>query len=345
HTLADADASAAVDAVYDKLGLFDEHTWGAANPWHDHEDGFDSGGLQWARKCELAYAAADDAEDLRHAGARRLGARYAPATGALASYLVLNPGGATRSDTVTAFLPASTVPLQTTVAVLDARTGATLPHHEEVVRPQDWPTRPYGRRLRLTVADVPGCGEVRLDVVPGGGPAPVTDLGLTGTIENDSYRVEYDLRGGVIGSIFDKRAGRELVNDTAYAGMNQYVYDRYSTIGEVNHLSGHIEAGGTHQLALLSGRTLGRRPSLVRAERTAAGAVLEVALDGDGTAWLHTAIALPAGVPRVDITTRLHKQWTTTKESIFFAFPFAAGALAGWELTGGAGGPDLPTVP
>lgn len=345
HTLADADASAAVDAVYDKLGLFDEHTWGAANPWHDHEDGFDSGGLQWARKCELAYAAADDAEDLRHAGARRLGARYAPATGALASYLVLNPGGATRSDTVTAFLPASTVPLQTTVAVLDARTGATLPHHEEVVRPQDWPTRPYGRRLRLTVADVPGCGAVRLDVVPGGGPAPVTDLGLTGTIENDSYRVEYDLRGGVIGSIFDKRAGRELVNDTAYAGMNQYVYDRYSTIGEVNHLSGHIEASGTHQLALLSGRTLGRRPSLVRAERTAAGEVLEVALDGDGIDWLHTTIALPAGVPRVDITNRLHKQWTTTKESIFFAFPFAAGALAGWELTGGAGGPDLPTVP
>jgi hypothetical protein len=345
HTLAGADASAAVAAVYDKLGLFDEHTWGAANPWHDHEDGFDSGGLQWARKCELAYSAADDAEDLRHAGARRLGAGLGPPAGALASYLVVNPGPATRTDTVTAFLPASTVPLDAGIAVVDARTGATMPHHEELVRPQEWPTRPYGRRLVLTVGDVPGCGAVRLDVVAGDGPAPVTDLGLVGTVDNEFYRVDYDLRGGVIRSLFDKRAGRELVNDTAYAGMNQYVYDRYSTIGEVNHLSGHIEAGGTHQLALLSGRSLGRRPSLVRAERTAAGETLEVALDGDGIDWLRTTVSLPAGVPRVYITNRLHKQRTTTKESIFFAFPFAAGAPTGWELTGGVGGPDAATVP
>jgi hypothetical protein len=345
HTLAGVDGDAAVDAVYDKLGLFDEHTWGAANPWHDHEDGFDSGGLQWARKCELAYAAADDAEDLRHAGARRLGAGYAAPAGALAAFLVVNPGPATRTDTVVAFLPASTVPLEVAVSVLDARTGAAVPHHEELVRPQEWPTRPYGRRLRLTVADVPGCGAVRLDVRPGDGPGPADNLGLVSTIENECYRVEYDLPAGVIGSVFDKRAGRELVNQTAYAGMNQYVYDRYSTIGEVNHLSGHIEAGGTHELALLSGRSLGRRASVVRAERTAAGETLEVALDGDGVDWLHTTITLPAGVSRVDITNRLHKRATTGKESVFFAFPFAAGAPTGWELTGGTGGPDAPRVP
>jgi hypothetical protein len=335
----------AVDAVYDKLGLFDEHTWGAANPWHDHEDGFDSGGLQWARKSELAYTAADDAEDLRHAGARRFGAGYAPASGALTSYLVVNPGPGTRTDTVTAFLPASTVPLDVGIAVVDARSGLAVPHHEEPVRPQEWPTRPVGRRLVLTVHDVPGCGAVRLDVLPGDGPAPVTDLGLVGTVENECYRVDYDLRAGVIRSIFDKWAGRELVNQSAYAGMNQYVYDRYSTIGEINHLSGHIEAGGTHQLALLAGRSLGRRPSLLSATRTAAGEQLTVALDGEGVDWLQTTISLPAGVPRVDITNRLYKRRSTTKESVFFAFPFAAGAPTGWELTGGVGGPDAATVP
>jgi glycosyl hydrolase family 38 len=345
HTLAGAGAPAGVDAVYDKLGLFDEHTWGAANPWHDHEDGFDSGGLQWARKCELAYTAADDAEDLRHAGARRLGALYAPASGALTSYLVVNPGAATRTDTVTAFLPSSTVPLEAGITVLDARTGLAVPHHEEPVRPQQWPSRPAGRRLVLTVHDVPACGAVRLDVVAGDGPAPAADLGLTGTVENEFYRVEYDLRAGAISSIFDKRAGRELVNQSAYAGMNQYVYDRYSTIGEANHLSGHIEAGGTHQLALLAGRSLGRRPSLLRAGRTAAGEELTVALDGEGVDWLQTTVTLPAGVPRVDITNRLYKRRSATKESVFFAFPFAAGPPAGWELTGGVGGPDQPTVP
>jgi hypothetical protein len=361
HTLAGVDGSKAVDDVYDKLGLFDEHTWGAANPWHDHEDGFDSGGLQWARKCELAYSGADDAEDLRHAGARRLGARYAPAPGALASFLIHNPGGgfpaerseapesvpagpvATRDDTVTAFLPAATVPIDTAVSVVDARTGKPLAHHEEAVRPEEWPTRPAGRRLVFTAPDVPAFGAARFDIVAGSGPVPVTELGNDGVVENETFRVTYDLRAGVIRSVFDKRAGRELVQGDAYAGLNQYVYDRYSTAPHINHLSGHIEADEHN--ALLAGRTLGRRPSIVRAERTAAGEVLEVALDGDGVDWLRTTISLPAGVPRVDITNTLYKKGAPAKESVFFAFPFAAGAPKAWELTGGVGGPDAPTVP
>jgi hypothetical protein len=342
HTLAGVDASAAVDDVYDKLGLFDEHTWGAANPWHDHEDGFDSGGLQWARKCELAYSGADDAEDLRHAGARRLGAKYAPAPGAVASFLIHNPGVAQRSDTVTAFLPAATVPIDTTVSVVDSRTGRPVQHHEEAVRPEEWPTRPSGRRLIFTAPDVPAFGAARFDVVPGSGPASTVELGNDGVVENEFFRVTYDLRAGVIASIFDKRAGRELVQGDAYAGLNQYVYDRYSTAPHVNHLSGHIEAHGSE---LLAGRTLGRRASIVRAERTAAGEMLEIALDGDGVDWLRTMISLPAGVSRVDITNTLYKQGAPAKESVFFAFPFAAGAPKAWELTGGVGGPDAPTVP
>lgn len=343
HTLAGVDASAAVDDVYDKLGLFDEHTWGAANPWHDHEDGFDSGGLQWARKCELAYSGADDAEDLRHAGARRLGARYAKAAGALASFLVHNPGSAQRADTVTAFLPAATVPLETIVSVVDGRSGKPVPHHEEVVRPEEWPTRPSGRRLIFTAADVPAFGAARFDIVPGDGSAVSEDLGPDGIVENEYFRVTYDLRAGVIASVFDKRAGRELVNADAYAGLNQYVYDKYSTAPHVNHLSGHIEADAHN--SLLAGRTLGRRPSIVRAERTAAGEVLEVQLDGDGIDWLRTTISLPAGVARVDITNVIYKKGAPAKESVFFAFPFAAGAPKAWELTGGTGGPDAPTVP
>ncbi len=338
HTLAGSHVD--VDVVYDKLGLFDEHTWGAANPWHDHEDGFDSGGLQWARKCELAYSASDDAEDLRHAGARRLGARFGAGNGALASYLIFNPGRK-RSDAVSAFLPSSTVELGVGLSLVDARSGRVIPHHEEV---EDWAARPHGRRLTFTVADVPAFGAVRVDVVPGSWSAPSEGLDST-YVENEFYRVEFDLRAGVISSVFDKRSGRELVNADAYAGMNQYVYDRYSTTGHVNHLSGHIEAAGTHHLSLLSGRTLGRRASIVRAQRTAAGETLEVELSGDGVDWLRTTITLAAGVARVDITNRILKQGAPVKESVFFAFPFAAAAPTAWELTGGVGSPDAPTVP
>ncbi|MFL6073995.1 MAG: hypothetical protein ACJ73S_11430 [Mycobacteriales bacterium] len=341
HSLAGADAD--VDAVYDKLGLFDEHTWGAANPWQDAEDGFDSGGLQWARKCELAYQAADDTEDLRHAGARRLGARYPAARGTLAGYLVVNPGAA-RSDVVEAFLPASVVALDVPVEVRDARGGAVVPHHEEAVRPEEWPTRPAGRRLSWLARDLPALGYARFDVVRGGGPVDVVDLGRDGVVESERYRVEYDLAEGYLASVFDKVAGRELVNRDALAGMNQYVHDAYATAPHFNHLSGHIEATGEDN-ALLGRRSVAARPSVARAVRTAVGERLEVALDGIGVDWLRTTVSLPAGVDRVDLVNGMGKQGAPGKESVFFAFPFAAGAPVAWELTGGLGSPAGPVVP
>ncbi|HEV7708229.1 MAG TPA: hypothetical protein VGP16_08545, partial [Asanoa sp.] len=347
HQLAGAagEAAPAVEAIYDKLGLFDEHTWGAANPWHDHEDGFDSGGMQWARKCEMAYSAADDAEDLRRAGAHRLGARFTSPDGALAAYLVTNLGQADRTDLATVFVPASTVPFETRLSIVDSRGGAVVPHHEEEQHPKDWPTRPGGRWVSFVAADVPATGHVRFDVVETADKAAqAIDLGQTWQVQNEFYRVDVDPKDGSIVSVFDKRAGRELVNRDAYAGLNQYVYDKYSTAPHINHLTGHIEATDEH-LTLLGGRSIGRRPSIVRAQRTAVGETLEIELDAEGTGWLRSTISVTYGVPRVDITNRMEKSGTPAKESVFFAFPFALPAPVAWELTGGVGGPDVPTVP
>lgn len=73
HALADersgdrTGAPEAIDHAYDLAALFDEHTWGAANPWEDAEEGTDSGGLQWTRKSQVGYQAHDDALDLLQA--------------------------------------------------------------------------------------------------------------------------------------------------------------------------------------------------------------------------------------------------------------------------------------
>ena len=62
--------------------------------------------------------------------------------------------------------------------------------------------------------------------------------------------------------------------------------------------------------------------------------------------WLRTTVTLTAGVPRVDITNRLSKVGTPAKESVFFAFPFAAGAPGRRGSSPAASaGRGVPTVP
>ncbi|GAA2301628.1 glycoside hydrolase family 38 C-terminal domain-containing protein [Nonomuraea roseoviolacea subsp. roseoviolacea] len=347
HTLAGADATARIDEAYDKVALFNEHTWGAANPWEDAEEAGDSGGLQWTRKSSGAYDAQDDAADLLHAAVRRFGAALAEdgdlPEGTLASFAVFNPATRARTDLVRAFLPRDVVAADIPIALVDARTGETLAHHEEYVHPEDWPTRPIGRHLHAVVPDVPGNGYARVDVVTAASQAaePVeADPG--GVIENEFYRVTYDVREGYIGSIFDKVAGRELVNRDAAAGFGQYVYDSYATAPHFNHLSGHV---GAHDRTLLGDRAIGRGATIVKAQRTAVSERLVVELHGKGVDWLRTTIELHRGVPRLDLTYQLAKQGTPAKEAVFLAFPFAAGPATAWELTGGVGGRDVPQVP
>ncbi|MEU8304101.1 glycoside hydrolase family 38 C-terminal domain-containing protein [Actinomadura sp. NPDC048955] len=344
RTGASLSASRAIDEAYDRAALFDEHTWGAANPWEDAEEGGDSGGLQWTRKSQVGYQAHDDALDLLQAGARRIGATFGAAPDALASFLVVNPGTAARTDAARAFLPRDVVAVDVPIALVDARTGEPVPHREEEVDPDEWPTRPIGRHLEAVVPDVPGHGHVRVDVVRAetGAPEPV-DLGSGGTIENEFYRVVYDLREGHIASVFDKIAGRELVNADAVAGFGQYVYDRYATAPHFNHMSGHMLV---HDKTMLGDRAVATHATVTECSRTPAGERLVVELHGKGVDWLRTTIDLYAGVPRVDVRYQLGKQPTAAKEAVFFAFPFAVdGPPAAWELTGGVGGTGVPSVP
>jgi hypothetical protein len=365
-------ASVTVDDTYDKLALFDEHSWGSANPWNDGEEGVDSGAIQWARKASFAHDGADDALDLLHAGVRRFGATFARADGALASIVVFNPSSASgegaRTDLAEVWVPASVVDPAVPLALVDGD-GAAVPLLAGP--PETVPFRPRGRRLRFVVKDLPPLGYARLDLLTGpveadadteraAVPAGLVAAGLGSAgaavdaeaiavtngmvaLENEFYRVSYDLGEGFIASVFDKAAGRELVNQEAVAGLNQYVRDRYGTAPHFNHLSGHLTAT---DLTLLGGRSTGHGASVVRAERTPVGERLEVELHGDGTDWIRTVVELPRGVRRVDLTNRLAKLGGAAKESVFFAFPFALSTPpATWELAGGVGGSEVPTVP
>ncbi|MFE1800671.1 glycoside hydrolase family 38 C-terminal domain-containing protein [Streptomyces sp. NPDC059517] len=355
--------TAKAPAVYRAASLFNEHTWGAGDPWTHGDHGHGSGEQQWHWKYSQAMRAHDDAETLLDAASALLGEAFTAPADALAAFHVVNTCSWPRTETARLFLPESTVAPADPVQVLDARTGAALPFVEEAQSNDRH--RAAGRFLHVPVADVPACGSLRLDIVPGGAaaasPASASreedrEKDRAGSsaagssaddptvLENDRLRVTVDLREACIGSVVDKRTGRELVRQDAVIGFNGYVYDEYATAGAFNHQSSKTVADDS--MHLLASRSTAPPAALVDRTTDATGQTLVYECAPAGTRRLRVRVHLPHGAARIDVENRIDKTATLTKESAFFAFPFALDdPTVRTEATGGVLGTDRETVP
>jgi hypothetical protein len=165
HALADSlaeagspahDPWAGVDAAYDEMALFDEHTWGAANPWEDRLDKMDSGALQWQRKAAHAFAAAERIDQLSEAGLGRLRPLWSAPAQSLGSVVVVNTGTWGRTGLVRVFLPESRIDPDLVVEVVDPSTGDVV---AGVTEAQEYARfRPRGRYLSFVARDIPPLG-------------------------------------------------------------------------------------------------------------------------------------------------------------------------------------------
>ncbi|MFE9681935.1 glycoside hydrolase family 38 C-terminal domain-containing protein [Streptomyces sp. NPDC006285] len=341
-------------AVYRAASLFNEHTWGAGDPWTHGDHGHGSGEQQWHWKYSQAMRAHDDAETLLDAASALLGEAFAAPAGVLASFHVVNTCSWPRTETARLFLPESTVALRDGVQVLDARTGTPLLFREEAQSNDRH--RAAGRFLHVPVTDVPACGSLRLDIVavPGTTPDPTAappqdgDRAVTSAdpavLENDHLRVTVDLREACIASVVDKRTGRELVRQDAAVGFNGYVYDEYATAGAFNHQSSKTVADDS--MHLLASRSTAPPAALVDRTTDATGHTLVYECAPAGTRRLRVTVRLPHDAARIDVENRIDKTATLTKESAFFAFPFALDdPTVRTEATGGVLGTDREIVP
>ncbi|MGC4947092.1 alpha-mannosidase [Streptomyces sp. DT224] len=341
---AGAGTTASAPDVYRAASLFNEHTWGGGDPWTHGDHGHASGERQWHWKYAQALRAHDDAKTLLDGAGAALGGRLSPREGTLAGFYVTNTCSWPRSETVRLFLPESTVALEDPVRVLDARDGSVLEHTEEAQSNELH--RAAGRFLLFRPAEVPAHGAVRVDIVAGQEPPTVPESRSeeSAVLENEFLRVSVDLRSAWIGSVVDKRTGRELVRQDATVGLNAYVYDEYATAGGFNHQSSKTTANDS--MHLLASRTAAPPAALVDRFRDATGETLVYECAPAGTERLRVRVHLPHGQARIDLENRIVKPATLTKESAFFAFPFAMHRPAvRMEATGGMTGTGLPVVP
>ncbi len=355
-------------ATYESVSMFNEHTWGAADSWGAADEGRESGELQWHWKSAHALAAQERSEAFLETSAAVLGSQLPRAGDAAETVWAVNTQPWTRTTTVRFLLRESTVPTTTAVTVRDSRTGETLPHTSEAQT--NMTHRQAGRWLQVLVPDVPGVGMVRLDVLAvdaerSGAEVDSVDEGLpwgevghdTGeaelpdlprrellTLENEHLRVRFDERRSCITSLVELATGRELVNQDALVGFNAYVYDRYTTAGAFNHMANMSET--SPELELLGSRSLARPCAVLERSDDGVEQRLVVEFAADGLDRGRTTLRLRRGEPVLHIENRLWKPTTMTKESAFFAFPFAVeDPQVRYEVSGGVTGDGLAHVP
>lgn len=340
-----AQDTAGARRVYFDQSLFDEHTWGAADPWTHGDDHTHSGDEQWHWKYHAAVAAHDGAQALKTTAIARLAQTIARPDGALASLYLVNTTGHERRGVVKAFLPESLVPVEIVLAATDARTGKTMAMTES---PQLNPDhREAGRFLHIAVEGVQPLGLVRVDLTATDALATSASLERPSepVLENEHLRVEVDLPTASIRSIFAKQSGIELVNAGATFGFNAYVYDVYGSAGGINHQSGHLEANPN--LDLLGRRELCRPAALVEAGRDAVRSWLTYEATAADSNRVTTTLSLDHGGDRLEIVNRLHKAPTMAKESGYFAFPFTAwpDPVVRYDTSASVAGTDIAQVP
>ncbi|MBA3491205.1 MAG: hypothetical protein H0T55_03890, partial [Rubrobacteraceae bacterium] len=256
HTIANtltedgADPRDEIDEAYESMALFDEHTWGAANPWMDGLQKRESGAIQWETKAGFARDAYERSNALVRSGVHRLSHAFGQSGDSLASVTVFNPSRWERTDPVSVFVPESRTGLQRPVAVVDTVTRERAPHVVEDQENAQFRVR--GRRLSFVASEVPACGYRRYDLVEGDDGYEEPEAGDEPCIENEYYRVCFDLARGRVTELLDKTSGLNLVDAEAPFGFDQYVYDRYASAPHFNHLSSRIQAT---DLALLGERS------------------------------------------------------------------------------------------
>ena len=150
-----------INTAWEKVELFDEHTWGAGSPFTFGDVGHVSGTDQWHWKAEKAIGAEQDSWLLTQEVLRAYAERNGGAGDA--SIWIINTAGHARGGRVSVFLPESLVHTTSAIHLIDAETRAERPFIE---RNQLNPAhRDSGRFVEFIVDAVPAFGSLRVDVV------------------------------------------------------------------------------------------------------------------------------------------------------------------------------------
>ena len=214
-----------VQAAYDALLLYDEHTLGAAESISE-PDG-ENAMVQWGEKAAHAW---DARRQTRLLGEAALG-WLAPSLPVAPepSVVVLNPLGWTRDGVVEVVVDHEILP-----------PGKACRFEDPTGR--DVPAQAVGRREDSTtwavhVPEVPALGHTCLRIAGASLPASPPRPTPTAVLENAWYALEVDPRTGGLARLFDKELGVDLVDPEAEWGMAAVLHERLGNRHQLERLT------------------------------------------------------------------------------------------------------------
>jgi alpha-mannosidase len=285
------------DDVWHNILLYNEHTWGAARSIREPDS--EQTVQQWAVKSSFAHGADTGTRELLKSGMNELAA-IVPA----ADLVVFNQLAWRRNALVT--------------------TETTNAAAQDVAAGKIFPCQPLPEGGSCFVAeDLPSIGyrSYRNDVSLN---QPVPDaVQISGNqVENEFYRVTLNPKTGGIKSIFDKQAGRELVDSNSEYNLGELIYvtggeGTYAVHSDLKNLPPpkfeyHPQTGTG--IEKINGPVFGELASDATAENFPS---------------IKMRVRLYRGLKQLDLIYELDKTETTNKEAVYLAFPFALDASKG----------------
>ena len=336
--------------AHEAVLLYDEHTFGSVDSLADPYSTATM--VQWEEKSSYIWQAVKDAAMVREETwgilHSLLPRRDCPAI------TVFNSLGWSRSGFVRAFVEYDLLPQGAAFRLVDEETGHAVPAQPLNDRPHDRPdghtlayNHPAGQYLGFWASEVPSFGyktfAIEVDKGAAAPPRPLTTELPGGILENDFYRIVFDLETAAVASLLDKETGQDLVDPSCPWRFAQFIHEDFPFEPGARHDSGREFKRNAFR------RTPLKNPYIVHVADTPLWQAVQFAGDIPGCSTpngVHIDIRLSKTDKRIEFLFTTRKQAVTTPEALYVAFPFAPrdGALL-YEAQGGVAQPARKQLP
>jgi hypothetical protein len=310
--------------IWEKIFLFDEHTWGANKSIMEPEAKFVQD--QWKIKSSFIYSAAKQTDILLDGGFKTLVSLVETKKPTI---LVFNPLSWKRTDVVEVKLELSGRRFDLT----DSGTNKSIPY--QWIEPNT---------ICFLASNVPPIGFKKYELVYSKEPVS-PELAVKffdDGMENKFYRIQLDPTTGGIVSIYDKQLKCEFVDGGNKYKLNQYIYVKggegtlavqcKETMSKIATAEPRIAKGLKNMMSIPEDTEVLPPPDFkffsptsCKIHREQNGPIFgEILVEAscERTPKIKQRIILYNGIKRIDLINEFDKEETYEKEAVYFAFPF-----------------------